>query len=126
MFAIISQPLYGPPEPPHIDEILTQANEVYEVTAYTAGDDFTPSHGITASGKRVKAGETVACPRELPLGTRINIEGVGPRVCLDRGGAIKGRKLDVYMPSIKEARKFGRQTLKVTIINEKERLYDEN
>lgn len=120
MFAMISNPLhplYGPPIPPHVDEEITQA---FEVTAYTAGDDFTPSHGITASGKRVKAGTTAACPRELPFGTRINIEDVGERVCTDRGSAIKGRKIDVYMPTIKEALKFGRQTLKVIILNEEE------
>ncbi|MBR8661151.1 3D domain-containing protein [Brevibacillus sp. NL20B1] len=89
--------------------------ELYEVTAYSVGDDFTPGHGITASGARVREGITAACPPELPFGTRVHIEGVGERVCLDRGGAIKGRRLDVYIADRSEALRFGRRKLSVTI-----------
>jgi 3D (Asp-Asp-Asp) domain-containing protein len=105
-------------------EILTKWG-IYEVTAYTLRASETggktpshPAYGITASGKRVEAGVTIACPRELPFGTRVEIEGVGERVCWDTGGAIKGRKLDLYIPSLKEALKFGRQELRVRIIKE--------
>ncbi|WP_412767176.1 3D domain-containing protein [Brevibacillus agri] len=87
----------------------------YEVTAYSVGDDFTPTHGITASGARVREGVTAACPPELPFGTRVHIEGVGERVCLDRGGAIKGRRLDVYMTDRSEALRFGRKKALVLV-----------
>ncbi|QHZ58619.1 hypothetical protein M655_024945 [Brevibacillus sp. NSP2.1] len=96
--------------------------ELYEVTAYTAGPESTgktrdhPAHGITASGARVREGITAACPPELPFGTRVHIEGVGERVCLDRGGAIKGRRLDVYIADRSEALRFGRRKLEVEII----------
>lgn len=90
--------------------------ETYEVTAYSVGDDFTPSHGITASGARVREGLTAACPPEIPFGTRVHIAGVGERVCLDRGGAIKGRRLDVYIADRSEALRFGRRKLEVEII----------
>lgn len=89
----------------------------YVVTAYSVGDDYTPGHGITASGKRVEAGVTAACPRELPFGTRVEIEGVGERTCTDRGGAIKGKRIDVYMTEIDDALTFGRRELSVTIID---------
>jgi 3D (Asp-Asp-Asp) domain-containing protein len=96
--------------------------QVYEVTAFTAGAESTgktpshPAYGITASGARVKEGVTIACPPELAFGTVIEIEGVGKRVCLDRGGAIKGRKLDLYIASLSEALRFGRQHLKIRIV----------
>ncbi|WP_413541957.1 3D domain-containing protein [Brevibacillus sp. WF146] len=89
--------------------------ELYEVTAYSVSDDFTPAHGITASGERVREGVTAACPPELPFGTRVHIEGVGERVCQDRGGAIKGRRVDVYIADRSEALRFGRRKLGVTI-----------
>jgi 3D (Asp-Asp-Asp) domain-containing protein len=54
----------------------------------------------------------------MALGTRLEIEGVGVRVCEDRGGAITEGHIDVYMPQLKEARQFGRQRLKVRIIEE--------
>ncbi|MGE7271383.1 3D domain-containing protein [Brevibacillus panacihumi] len=95
--------------------------ETYEVTAYTANAESTgkapghPAFGITASGARVREGVTAACPPELPFGTRVHIEGVGERVCTDRGGAIKGRRLDVYIADRSEALRFGRRKLSVTI-----------
>jgi 3D (Asp-Asp-Asp) domain-containing protein len=99
-------------------ETATAPTEEYVVTAYSVGDDYTPSHGITASGERVKAGETVACPRDIPLGTRVDIEGVGERVCEDRGGMIRNNRIDVYMTSERAALNFGKQTLDVKIIEE--------
>lgn len=95
--------------------------ETYEVTAYTAGPESTgktpghPAYGITASGARVREGVTAACPPELPFGTRVHIEGVGERVCLDRGGAIKGRRLDVYIADRSEALRFGRKKALVIV-----------
>lgn len=100
---------------PHLPPAQPPQTETYVVTAYTVGDDYTPSHGITASGERVQAGVTVACPRDLPFGTVVNIEGIGERTCHDRGGAIRGKRLDVYMPTVQEALEFGRQTLEVRV-----------
>lgn len=57
-------------------------------------------HGITASGARAVEGFTVACPPELPFGTRLVIDGVGVRVCEDRGSAIRGKHLDLFIGSL--------------------------
>lgn len=99
---------------------LPSKPETYVVTAYSVGDDYTPGHGITASGKPVEAGVTVACPRELPLGTRVEIDGVGERTCTDRGGKIKGKRLDVYIPDIVDALEFGKQELSVRVLPPRE------
>lgn len=94
----------------------------YEVTAYTAGVESTgkrpgdAGYGVTASGKTVQEGVTVACPPSLAFGTRLLIEGVGERVCEDRGGDIVEGRLDVYMADLQQALKFGRQTLEVEIL----------
>lgn len=98
----------------------------FEVTAYTAGYESTgkrpgdPYYGITASGEPVKAGITVACPPSMPFGTVLEIEGVGERVCQDRGGAITEGRLDVYFDELSDALEFGRRTLNVRIIKEGE------
>jgi 3D (Asp-Asp-Asp) domain-containing protein len=94
----------------------------YEVTAYTAGPESTgkrpgdEGYGITTSGEPVREGYTLACPPSLAFGTRLAIEGIGERVCTDRGGAIKEGRLDLYIAELKEARQFGRQWLKVRIL----------
>lgn len=88
--------------------------EFYTVTGYSVGDPFTPG-GITADGRKVRPGITVACPEELALGTMVYIEGVGPRVCEDRG-ALEGRWLDLAFETAAEALSFGKQMLAVVII----------
>lgn len=91
------------------------------VSAYTAGIESTgkttdhPDYGKTASGTYVKEGRTVACPKSMPFGTVVEIEGFGKRVCEDRGGAITNGKLDIYMESLDEALKFGRRDLEVKV-----------
>jgi 3D (Asp-Asp-Asp) domain-containing protein len=96
--------------------------KIFEVTAYTAGEESTgkqpgdDGYGITASGEHVRENYTIACPPSLPFGQRLEIEGVGERVCTDRGGAIKEGRLDVYIAEIEEARQFGRQWLNVRIL----------
>ena len=49
---------------------------------------------ITASGKPAK-GLIIAAPPIIPFGTRLSIPGYGVASVEDRGGAIKGRRLDV-------------------------------
>lgn len=84
------------------------------LTAYTAGYESTgkteahPAYGITFSGTRVQEGRTVAVdPSIVPLGSTLYIEGVGIRKAEDTGKAIRGRKIDVYIEDLHEARSFG-------------------
>ena len=52
----------------------------------------------TASGIKPKEGRTIACDgKTLKMGDIVYIETIGLRVCEDRGGAIKGNRIDVYV-----------------------------
>lgn len=92
------------------------------ISAYTNGLSETgkssrhPLYGITASGHRTKVGYTVAAGRHIPFGTVLYIEGVGYRTVHDRGGAIKGNKIDVFVSSISQANTFGRRALDVYVV----------
>lgn len=90
---------------------------IVNASAYTAAaDECGKSDGITASGKKVKENHTIACPREFPFGTKIRIDGMGTYVCEDRGGAIKGNKIDIYMETKSEAFAFGRRNLPAEVV----------
>ena len=89
--------------------------DLYLVTGYAVGDGNTPGE-ITADGRKVRPGITVACPKELSLGTMVFIEEVGPRVCEDRGSAIVGKRLDVAFGTPEEAIQFGRKWTRVAVI----------
>ncbi len=82
-----------------------------------------PSPGIalskTATGTAPMSGRTVAVdPHVIPLGSKIHIEGVGERIAEDTGGKIKGKRLDLFLPSVKECRQFGVQTQEVHLLTE--------
>ena len=86
-------------------------------SAYTAAaDECDKSDGVTASGIKVQDKRTIACPPEFPFGAKIEIEGRGVYVCEDRGGAIKGNKIDIYMETKKEAFAFGRRNLMAKVV----------
>lgn len=90
---------------------------VINASAYTASaDECDNDLGITASGIKVEAKRTIACPPEFPFGTKIEIEGQGTFICEDRGGAIKGNKIDIYMETKSEAFAFGRQNLMAKVV----------
>ncbi|MBE3552049.1 MAG: LysM peptidoglycan-binding domain-containing protein [Kyrpidia tusciae] len=84
------------------------------LTAYTSGPESTgkspgdPGYGVTASGRPATPGRTVAVdPNVIPIGTKLYIEGIGYRVAEDTGGAIRGRKIDIYMTDVNKALQFG-------------------
>lgn len=75
--------------------------------------------GKTASGHKVSRGIVAADLRVLPLGTKIKIHNgmyAGIYTVRDTGRRIKGQKLDIWVPSSKEARKFGKQKVYVTVL----------
>ncbi len=86
-------------------------------SAYTAAaDECGKSNGVTSSGLHVTENRTLACPPAFPFGTKIYIEGIGERRCEDRGGAIKGNHVDIYMQTKNEAFAFGRRTLEAYVV----------
>jgi len=81
-----------------------------------------PAYGITTSGKYAEAWHTVAMSRDIPFGTRVYIPyfGDGPNggifVCEDRGGAIHGNRIDIFMDSSADCNQFGVRYLDVYVV----------
>jgi 3D (Asp-Asp-Asp) domain-containing protein len=86
---------------------------VYKITAYCGCTKCCgKTDGITASGTHVTAGRTIAAPPEIQFGTKLIINGHAYTV-EDRGGAIKGKRIDIYFDSHQEAVDFGVQYIEV-------------
>ncbi len=71
--------------------------------------------GITASGTRAKRGTIAADTTLFPMGTVLYVPGYGYGRVEDRGGAIKGNKLDLFFDSHQQALDWGRQQVNVRV-----------
>lgn len=64
--------------------------------------------GTTASGTQVTPYQTAAVDTSvIPFGTKLYIEGIGYRIAEDRGGAVKGNKIDLAVTTHEEALNLG-------------------
>jgi 3D (Asp-Asp-Asp) domain-containing protein len=80
--------------------------------------------GPTKSGVLAQSGVVAADVRRLPIGTRLRIVApgqpyAGVYTVLDTGSRIKGRDLDIFMPSCSRARRFGKRTVQVRILTDR-------
>lgn len=101
------------PEPVVEPEPTIVSLGTYKITAYCGcAKCCGKTDGITASGTHVTAGRTIAAPPEIPFGTKLMINGHIYTV-EDRGGAIKGNRIDIYFESHEEAERFGVQYIEV-------------
>lgn len=104
-------------------EVMTDRTYLAGITEYSRRDSCHNMKGnlcLTAIGRDTKEGVTVACPKRLKLMTRVRIEGIGERVCEDRYAnwvqAKHGDTFDVFTEDYKEAVRFGRKTLEITVL----------
>ncbi|MBD7946360.1 MULTISPECIES: 3D domain-containing protein [Psychrobacillus] len=103
-------------EAPKTDGSIEMTMEATAYTAYCTGCSGTTAYGIDL---RANPEEKVIAvdPRIIPLGTRVWVEGYGEAIAGDTGGAIKGNKIDVFMPSYENAMQWGRKQVKLIILD---------
>lgn len=89
-----------------------------EATAYTIPDGQDVAYTATGMPLTRDPGLKVIAvdPDVIPLGTKVYVEGYGMAIAADTGGAIQGNKIDVFLPTEEECISYGRQTVKVTIM----------
>lgn len=91
---------------------IVEPTEAFVATAYSLW-------GITASGRYVSRGIIAADHAVLPLGSRVRLEAgpySGEYLVADTGSAIRGHKIDIWMPSTREALRFGRRKVRLTVL----------
>lgn len=95
----------------------TTGGTVYKITAYCPCSKCCgKTNGRTASGTTATAGRTVAASSKFAFGTKLNIGGHVYTV-EDRGGAINGNKIDIFVNSHAEALQWGVRYLNVSVVN---------
>jgi len=98
--------------PGNINKFAPKAPEEFQATAYCVT-------GITKSGVPVAPGHVAADPRVIPLGSMIYVDSPtmsGIYQVLDTGRLIKGKIIDIYIPSYERCIEFGRRMVKVKVL----------
>lgn len=94
------------------------SGQIYKITAYcSCAKCCGKTNGVTAMGTKATAGRTVAASSKYAFGTKLNINGHTYTV-EDRGGAINGNKIDIYVNSHAEALAWGVRYLPVSVVNQ--------
>jgi 3D (Asp-Asp-Asp) domain-containing protein len=95
------------------EEAYVVAPSKYVATAYSL-------RGRTASGRMVSKGLIAADPRHLPLGSRVRLEAgaySGEYLVADTGSMVRGKRIDIWTPTSREAMHFGRRVVKLTVLS---------
>jgi 3D (Asp-Asp-Asp) domain-containing protein len=71
--------------------------------------------GRTATGAPTGWGVVAVDPGMIPFGTRMTIPGYGSGVAADTGSAIQGATIDLWFPTVAQARAWGRRTVTITL-----------
>ena len=91
------------------------------VTAPSPGHTLTVSAtgyslpGHTATGMPVGWGIVAVDPSVIPLGTQLTVPGYGEAVAADVGSAVRGAMIDLWFPTLAQARAWGRRTVTITL-----------
>ena len=104
MFPVEVVQEYQEPEPSEPETITFEAT-AYTWTGYRTATGTWPSRGTVAVD-----------PLVIPLGTELHIEGYGPAVAADTGGAIQGQRVDLYMDTEHECWQWGRRKVEVRVL----------
>jgi len=96
---------------------------IMEATAYTMRPEEGTADGITYTGTSVKPGVVAVDPNIIPLGSWLYIQSDFPYItgyyrAEDTGKAIRGNRVDIYIPEISRAMDFGRRKVEVMAIND--------
>jgi 3D (Asp-Asp-Asp) domain-containing protein len=100
------------------DKIAAEETYVVPPTSYVA--TAYSLRGRTASGRPVAKGLIAADPRHLPLGSRVRLDAgaySGEYVVADTGSMVRGKRIDIWTPTSREAMRFGRRVVKLTVLS---------
>ncbi|MFP4457897.1 MAG: 3D domain-containing protein [Clostridia bacterium] len=125
---------YGTLKTIEVDGKMREIKEVItvEATAYTKMHPCTgknpddPNYGITSTGIPVERGHIAVDPEVIPYFSEVVLVGLdsigkeysGKYVATDTGGAIKDKRIDVYIGNYPEVNRFGRRDMKVVVLKD--------
>ena len=97
--------------------VVEDEPETITMTATAYSWECGNGDGLTAAMTPVRPGVVAVDPEVIPLGSQVEIVGLGMFSAEDVGGAIKGNRVDIFMTSRSAALDFGRREVEVRVID---------
>lgn len=89
----------------------------FQSTGYSTQQAGLSTHTATGINLLVNPRVIAVDPSQIPLGSLVEVEGMGVYIAGDTGGAIKGRIIDVHFSTVAQALNWGRRSVRIRILN---------
>lgn len=89
----------------------------FESTGYSMNEPGLNHQTATGVDLRQNPRVVAVDPSQIPLGSLVEVEGMGVYLAADTGGAIKGRIIDVHFNSISEMNRWGRRNVRIRVLD---------
>lgn len=90
---------------------------VVQATGYSTKQPNLSTHTATGIDLRVNPRVIAVDPSVIPLGSMVEVEGMGVYIAGDTGGAIRGNIIDIHFETVGQALNWGRRNVRITILN---------
>jgi len=95
---------------------LELANMNISLTLNVESTAYTFTGNKTATGVEPKQGVIAVDPKVIKLGSKVYVEGYGYAIAADTGGAIRGNRIDVFFPTLRQCINWGRKAIRIYVL----------
>ena len=88
-----------------------------QATGYSTQQPGLSTRTATGIDLRVNPRVIAVDPSVIPLGSKVEIEGLGVYTAGDTGSAINGNIIDIHYPTVSEALSWGRRNVNIRVLN---------
>lgn len=88
-----------------------------QATGYSTRQPSLSTHTATGIDLRVNPRVIAVDPSVIPLGSMVEVEGMGVYIAGDTGGAIRGNIIDIHFQTVAEALQWGRRSVTIRILD---------
>lgn len=114
-----SAPASNPAPTPAPQESSNQAGSWmnFQATGYSTQQPGLSTHTAMGIDLRVNPRVIAVDPSLIPLGSLVEVQGMGVYIAGDTGGAINGRIIDIHFTTVSQALSWGRRNVNIRVIN---------
>lgn len=101
---------------PAAEENLELAKINSSLTLKVESTAYTYTGNKTATGIEPREGLIAVDPKVIAMGSKVYVEGYGYAIAADTGGTIRGNKIDVFFPTLRQCIEWGRRPVHIYVI----------